>query len=169
MAERLTAACGSPGMAWLTLLTTLLSAYLITYLICVGSMWGGLFGSPLTAPLPALIGTVEISLAVWIARHWERGYEPTLRGGLWVALAVKLLLAEYLFRYDRKRFHIGWAGLGLGVLIWAACTAVPAGTVAGLSDAQLLVRFRAQRDETAFVALVARHGPMVMATCRAIL
>jgi hypothetical protein len=35
-----------------------------------------------------------------------------------------------------------------------------AGTVAGLSDAQLLRRFRARRDEAAFVALVTRHGPM---------
>src|ERR1700722_19320789 len=44
-----------------------------------------------------------------------------------------------------------------------------AGTVAGLSDAQLLGRFRAQRDEAAFVALVARHGPMVLAVCRGVL
>jgi RNA polymerase sigma factor (sigma-70 family) len=44
-----------------------------------------------------------------------------------------------------------------------------AGTVAGLSDAQLLGRFRAQRDEAAFVALVTRHGPMVLAVCRGVL
>ncbi len=43
------------------------------------------------------------------------------------------------------------------------------GTVAGLSDAQLLGRFRTQRDEAAFVALVARHGPMVLAACRGVL
>ena len=43
------------------------------------------------------------------------------------------------------------------------------GTVAGLSDAQLLARFRTQRDEAAFVALVARHGPMVLAVCRGVL
>jgi RNA polymerase sigma factor (sigma-70 family) len=43
------------------------------------------------------------------------------------------------------------------------------GTVAGLSDAQLLGRFRAQRDEAAFVALVTRHGPMVLAVCRGVL
>ena len=43
------------------------------------------------------------------------------------------------------------------------------GTVAGLSDAQLLGRFRIDRDETAFVALVARHGPMVLAVCRGVL
>ena len=44
-----------------------------------------------------------------------------------------------------------------------------AGTVAGLSDAQLLERFRTRRDEAAFVALVARHGPMVLAVCRGVL
>src|SRR4051812_37582493 len=42
------------------------------------------------------------------------------------------------------------------------------GTVGGLSDAQLLARFLA-RDEAAFLALVARHGPMVLAVCRGIL
>jgi RNA polymerase sigma factor (sigma-70 family) len=42
-------------------------------------------------------------------------------------------------------------------------------TVAGLSDADLLARFALRRDataEAAFEALVARHGPMVLATCR---
>jgi RNA polymerase sigma factor (sigma-70 family) len=43
------------------------------------------------------------------------------------------------------------------------------GTVAGLSDAQLLDRFLEQRDPTAFAALVARHGPMVVGVCRSIL
>ena len=36
------------------------------------------------------------------------------------------------------------------------------GTVTGLSDAQLLDRFLADRDATAFESLVARHGPMVL-------
>jgi RNA polymerase sigma factor (sigma-70 family) len=40
------------------------------------------------------------------------------------------------------------------------------GTVAGLSDAELLGRFLAQRDEAAFAALVDRHGGMVMGLCR---
>lgn len=44
-----------------------------------------------------------------------------------------------------------------------------AGTVAGLSDAQLLDRFRAGRDTSAFEALVTRHGPMVLAVCRGVL
>src|SRR5262245_2420013 len=37
------------------------------------------------------------------------------------------------------------------------------------TDAQLLVRFVAQRDEIAFAALVRRHGPMVLAVCRRVL
>ena len=44
------------------------------------------------------------------------------------------------------------------------------GTVAGCDDGQLLARFAAdRRDEAAFAALVARHGPMVWATARAVL
>jgi DNA-directed RNA polymerase specialized sigma24 family protein len=44
-----------------------------------------------------------------------------------------------------------------------------AGTVSGLPDAHLLERFAAQRDDLAFAALVARHGPLVSAVCRSIL
>jgi hypothetical protein len=50
-----------------------------------------------------------------------------------------------------------------------------AGTAAGLRDRELLERFGARRgtkDETAeiaFAALVERYGPMVLATCRAVL
>ncbi len=43
------------------------------------------------------------------------------------------------------------------------------GTVAGLSEGQLLDRFVARRDDAAFEAIVARHGPAVLAACRAIL
>jgi RNA polymerase sigma factor (sigma-70 family) len=46
------------------------------------------------------------------------------------------------------------------------------GSVAGLSDRQLIERFTAQRDATgdaAFAALVARHGPMVLGVCRQLL
>jgi RNA polymerase sigma factor (sigma-70 family) len=39
----------------------------------------------------------------------------------------------------------------------------------GVSDAQLLKRFIAERDEAAFAALVRRHGPMVLGVCRRIL
>jgi RNA polymerase sigma factor (sigma-70 family) len=43
------------------------------------------------------------------------------------------------------------------------------GSAVGLSDSQLLARYAASRDGSAFAALVARHGPMVLSTCRAIL
>jgi RNA polymerase sigma factor (sigma-70 family) len=43
------------------------------------------------------------------------------------------------------------------------------GTVAGLTDGQLLDRYLAQRDESAFAALVMRHGPMVLGVCRSVL
>jgi len=43
------------------------------------------------------------------------------------------------------------------------------GTVSGLSEVELLERFVAQRDEAAFEALVARHGPIVLAVCRHLL
>jgi RNA polymerase sigma factor (sigma-70 family) len=43
------------------------------------------------------------------------------------------------------------------------------GTAVGLTDGQLLTRYAADRDGPAFAALVARHGPMVAATCRALL
>jgi RNA polymerase sigma factor (sigma-70 family) len=42
-------------------------------------------------------------------------------------------------------------------------------SVAGLGEVQLLERFVERRDEPAFAALVARHGPMVLGVCRRIL
>jgi len=44
-----------------------------------------------------------------------------------------------------------------------------AGTVVGLSDGQLLDLFATRRDETAFTALVERHGPMVRRVCGEVL
>ena len=41
-----------------------------------------------------------------------------------------------------------------------------AGTLAGLSEGQLLERFAADRDELAFAGLVERLGPMVAGVCR---
>src|SRR5438046_2544017 len=38
-----------------------------------------------------------------------------------------------------------------------------------LPDRQLLERFAASRDETAFAALLRRHGPMVLGVCRSVL
>ncbi len=43
------------------------------------------------------------------------------------------------------------------------------GTVAGLSEGSLLQRFAQGKDEAAFAALVARHGPMVLGVCRRVL
>jgi RNA polymerase sigma factor (sigma-70 family) len=44
-----------------------------------------------------------------------------------------------------------------------------AGPAAAPPDAELLRRYLAQRDEAAFAALVARHGPMVLSVCRSVL
>ena len=41
--------------------------------------------------------------------------------------------------------------------------------VLSLTDAQLLERFAARRDEPAFAALMVRHGPMVLCVCRRML
>jgi RNA polymerase sigma factor (sigma-70 family) len=46
------------------------------------------------------------------------------------------------------------------------------GSMAGMTDAQLIERFAASRDsagEAAFAALVSRHGPMVLGVCRHLL
>ena len=43
------------------------------------------------------------------------------------------------------------------------------GSVAGLNEGQLLDRFLTKRDDAAFEAIVARHGPMVQGVCRGIL
>ena len=40
------------------------------------------------------------------------------------------------------------------------------GTVAGLTDAQLLERYAVRNDPAAFEALLARYGPMVLGVCR---
>src|SRR5262249_22161254 len=44
-----------------------------------------------------------------------------------------------------------------------------AGRAPQATDRQLLDAFAARRDETAFTALVARHGPMVLRVCRRVL
>jgi len=43
------------------------------------------------------------------------------------------------------------------------------GTVVGLTDGQLLDLFESRRDETAFTALMERHGPMVRRVCGEVL
>ncbi|SIO58708.1 RNA polymerase sigma factor, sigma-70 family [Singulisphaera sp. GP187] len=44
-----------------------------------------------------------------------------------------------------------------------------AGTLAGLTDGQLLERFAARNDQAAFEALLARYGPLVLTVCRNLL
>jgi RNA polymerase sigma factor (sigma-70 family) len=43
------------------------------------------------------------------------------------------------------------------------------GTVAGLTESQLVARFVDRRDPVAFEAIVSRHGPMVLSLCRVML
>ena len=43
------------------------------------------------------------------------------------------------------------------------------GPAAALPDGELLRRYLAGRDETAFAALVSRHGPMVLSVCETVL
>ena len=43
------------------------------------------------------------------------------------------------------------------------------GCATDVSDADLLERFRSEREETAFALLMQRHGPMVLGVCRRLL
>src|SRR5499425_505496 len=57
----------------------------------------------------------------------------------------------------------------LGAALHKALRQFPADRQAGVPDGELLERFATRRDEAAFAALVWRHGPMVLATCRRVL
>ena len=51
-------------------------------------------------------------------------------------------------------------------------TLLETGSMAGMTDRELVDRFAAHRDavsEAAFAVLVARHGPMVLGVCRHLL
>ena len=61
------------------------------------------------------------------------------------------------------------AGAALGTAYRQIRDLFSGGSTLGLEDGQLLERFRASNDSAAFEALVARHGSMVLATCRAVL
>src|SRR3954471_21295276 len=53
--------------------------------------------------------------------------------------------------------------------LWRTAARALTPDAAGVSDAELLDRFRDARDEAAFELLVYRHGPMVWAACRRLL
>src|SRR5437870_2611706 len=65
------------------------------------------------------------------------------------------------------------AHLATGSVVRQLGALFEAGSVAGLSDRQLLERYNAgghdPAGEAAFSALVARHGPMVLGVCRQLL
>ena len=64
------------------------------------------------------------------------------------------------------------AGRTSGILAHDLKVLFNGGTVAGLTDGQLLRRFTHRRDdegEAAFAALVTRHGPMVLRVCGGVL
>jgi RNA polymerase sigma factor (sigma-70 family) len=61
------------------------------------------------------------------------------------------------------------AGAALGVAVRHLGEIFTNGSVAGMGDGALLARYVDSRDEMAFEALVHRHGPMILATCRAVL
>ncbi|WP_435017926.1 sigma-70 family RNA polymerase sigma factor [Tundrisphaera sp. TA3] len=61
------------------------------------------------------------------------------------------------------------AGAGLGAADRHLRELFGGASAVGLSDGQLLARYASTGDDAAFEALVGRHGPMVLATCRAIL
>ncbi|HKB37252.1 MAG TPA: RNA polymerase sigma factor [Gemmataceae bacterium] len=54
-------------------------------------------------------------------------------------------------------------------ILCQSLTRVTAGELRTLADAELLARFISQSDETAFAALMRRHGPLVLGVCRRIL
>src|SRR5690348_7542618 len=57
----------------------------------------------------------------------------------------------------------------VGVLLRYIRDMAGPGGAAPATDAELLKRFVARRDEAAFAALLGRHGPMVLGVCRRIL
>ncbi|WP_435011014.1 sigma-70 family RNA polymerase sigma factor [Tundrisphaera lichenicola] len=61
------------------------------------------------------------------------------------------------------------ASAGLGSAYRHLRSLFGAGSVVGLGDGQLLARYSGSKDELAFEALIGRHGPLVLTTCRAVL
>ena len=70
---------------------------------------------------------------------------------------------------SRPREPIAWRVQLWGRPSGISATSSAPGRPSGSADGQLLARYSGSKDEVAFEALVARHGPMVLATCRAVL
>src|SRR5262245_61578759 len=74
---------------------------------------------------------------------------------------------------ESKGARFGMAQMASGSVIRQLGALFEGGSVAGLSDRQLLERFTAgggePTGEGAFAALVVRHGPMVQGVCRELL
>ena len=74
---------------------------------------------------------------------------------------------------QEQESHRPWRSTATGSVVRQLESLFEGGSVAGLSDRQLLERYTAGgRDpagEAAFAALVGRHGPMVLGVCRQLL
>jgi hypothetical protein len=80
-------------------------------------------------------------------------------------------LGDYEERQDDIREN-GGAGIMRSGVTSELRAIINGGTVAGLTDGQLLERFSARRGEEAepaFTALVIRHGPLVFGVCQSLL
>ncbi len=55
--------------------------------------------------------------------------------------------------------------MAMGTVVRGLGRLFASGGMTGMTEGQLLDRFVTRRDEEAFEALVARHGPMVLAVC----
>jgi RNA polymerase sigma factor (sigma-70 family) len=114
-----------------------------------------------------LTSTIERCYSTWIR-------EPAITGRAAKKKSEKNGLVGRIRVVTRKRRR---RGRSLNVMANAAFRPVlqqverifGPGTVIGLTDDQLLERFAARRDEVAFEALLARHGPMVLGICRRLL
>ena len=72
-------------------------------------------------------------------------------------------------RSERVGMRTMMRGQFSGALIQQLDRLFQQGTVAGLSESELLERFARGHDESAFEAILARHGPMVLGVCRQLL
>jgi hypothetical protein len=76
-----------------------------------------------------------------------------------------------LIRSRRRQFRSSekLPSVNRGAVVEAIQRLFDQGTVVALGEKQLLDRFIARGDESAFEAIVGRHGPMVLSVCRRVL